>query len=142
MHKHALCSTRTSSLRITPCLFSFAITILLTSLLLCYDCKSAGRCHTPVDAAPGVFLRRAAAVSDATMVACSFSPCSQMFMTGSTYGDLRLWDVRLKQLHKENNAHDLGVTCCAFAPDILSSESHCLCLVIKKLIGNWKDRQM
>ncbi|XP_031702054.1 WD repeat, SAM and U-box domain-containing protein 1 [Anarrhichthys ocellatus] len=65
-------------------------------------------------------LRRTGAVSDTTMVACSFSPCSQVFMTGSTYGDLRLWDLDMNQLHAEKNAHDLGVTCCTFAPSILS----------------------
>ncbi|XP_030614265.1 WD repeat, SAM and U-box domain-containing protein 1 isoform X2 [Archocentrus centrarchus] len=54
------------------------------------------------------------------MVACSFSPCSQVFMTGSTYGDLRLWDLHMNQLHAEKNAHDLGVSCCTFAPGILS----------------------
>ncbi|XP_068173893.1 WD repeat, SAM and U-box domain-containing protein 1 isoform X2 [Antennarius striatus] len=54
------------------------------------------------------------------MVACSFSPCSQVFMTGSTYGDLRLWNLDMKQLHAEKNAHDMGVTCCTFAPSILS----------------------
>ena len=43
-------------------------------------------------------------------------------MTGSTYGDLRLWDLKMNQLHAEKNAHDLGVTCCAFAPEILSGE--------------------
>lgn len=57
------------------------------------------------------------------MVACSFSPCSQLFMTGSTYGDLRLWDLDMNQLHAEKNAHDLGVTCCTFAPNILSGET-------------------
>lgn len=56
------------------------------------------------------------------MVACSFSPCSQLFVTGSTYGDLRVWDLDLNQLHAEKNAHDLGVTCCAFAPNILSGQ--------------------
>lgn len=71
---------------------------------------------------PSKQLKRTGAVQDTTMVACSFSPCSQMFMTGSTYGDLRLWDLHMKQLHKENNAHDLGVTCCAFAPNILSND--------------------
>ncbi|KAM9826530.1 WD repeat, SAM and U-box domain-containing protein 1 isoform 3-T7 [Syngnathus typhle] len=59
-------------------------------------------------------------VSDTSMVACSFSPCGQMFVTGSTYGHLRVWDLDMNQLHAQKNAHDLGVTCCAFAPSILS----------------------
>uniref|UniRef100_A0A3B5L356 WD repeat, SAM and U-box domain-containing protein 1 n=1 Tax=Xiphophorus couchianus TaxID=32473 RepID=A0A3B5L356_9TELE len=62
-------------------------------------------------------------VRDTTMVACSFSPCSQMFMTGSTYGDLRLWDLHLNQLLAKKDAHDLGVSCCSFAPSILSGEN-------------------
>lgn len=70
-------------------------------------------------------LWRTGAADDTTMVACSFTPCSQMFMTGSTYGDLRLWDLHMNQLHKEKNAHDLGVTCCTFAPNILSSGGQC-----------------
>uniref|UniRef100_A0A3P9Q9J7 WD repeat, SAM and U-box domain-containing protein 1 n=1 Tax=Poecilia reticulata TaxID=8081 RepID=A0A3P9Q9J7_POERE len=61
-------------------------------------------------------------VRDTTMVACSFSPCSQMFMTGSTYGDLRLWDLHLNQLLAKKDAHDLGVSCCSFAPIILSNQ--------------------
>lgn len=44
-------------------------------------------------------------------------------MTGSTYGDLRLWGLDMNQLHAEKNAHDLGVTCCTFAPSILSGEN-------------------
>ncbi|XP_068616809.1 WD repeat, SAM and U-box domain-containing protein 1 [Brachionichthys hirsutus] len=69
---------------------------------------------------PSKQLRRTGAVTDTTMVACSFSPCSQVFMTGSTYGDLRLWNLDMKLLHAEKNAHDMGVTCCTFAPCILS----------------------
>lgn len=74
-------------------------------------------------AAVGGLSNRTGAVYDTTMVACSFSPCSQLFVTGSTYGDLRLWDLNMIQLHAEKNAHDLGVTCCTFAPSILSGES-------------------
>lgn len=70
------------------------------------------------------YLWRTGSVSDTTLVACSFSPCSQVFMTGSTYGDLRLWNLDMKQLVAEKNAHDLGVTCCTFSPIILSSKSH------------------
>uniref|UniRef100_A0A4W5RSB9 WD repeat, SAM and U-box domain-containing protein 1 n=1 Tax=Hucho hucho TaxID=62062 RepID=A0A4W5RSB9_9TELE len=34
---------------------------------------------------------------------------STMFVTGSTYGDLRLWDLDMNQLHAEKNTHNLGV---------------------------------
>ncbi|XP_026231804.1 WD repeat, SAM and U-box domain-containing protein 1-like [Anabas testudineus] len=58
---------------------------------------------------------RCGAVSEASVVACCFSPCGQMFMTGCTYGDLKLWDVDVSLLHAEKDAHDLGVACCRFA---------------------------
>ncbi|KAM4609161.1 WD repeat, SAM and U-box domain-containing protein 1 [Polymixia lowei] len=61
-------------------------------------------------------LRRCSAVSEASVVACCFSPCGQMFATGCTRGDIKLWDVDVSQLHVEKDAHDLGVTCCSFAP--------------------------
>lgn len=48
-------------------------------------------------------------------------------MTGSTYGDLRLWNLDMKQLEAEKNAHDLGVTCCTFSPIILSGETILMC---------------
>lgn len=67
-----------------------------------------------------VFLLSVGSVVDTTLVACSFTPCSQFFMSGSTYGDLRLWDLNMNQLLAEKDAHDLGVTCCKFAPDILA----------------------
>lgn len=67
-----------------------------------------------------VLLFRTGSVPDTTMVACSFSPCGQLFATGSTYGDLRIWDLGMNQLHAEKYAHDLGVTCCQFAPQILT----------------------
>ncbi len=62
---------------------------------------------------------RTGAVADTSIVACSFTPCGQMFITGSTYGDLRLWDLNMTHLHAEKNAHDLGVSCCQFAPQIM-----------------------
>lgn len=61
-------------------------------------------------------------VNDTTMVACSFTPCGQMFVTGSTYGDLRLWDLDMNQLHAEKNTHELGVGCYCFGPKILSGD--------------------
>uniref|UniRef100_A0A8C9SKN9 WD repeat, SAM and U-box domain-containing protein 1 n=1 Tax=Scleropages formosus TaxID=113540 RepID=A0A8C9SKN9_SCLFO len=59
-------------------------------------------------------------VNEATVVACSFSPCGQAFVTGSSYGDLRLWDPEMNQQQAVKNAHDLGVTCCHFAPQMQS----------------------
>ncbi|XP_065818591.1 WD repeat, SAM and U-box domain-containing protein 1-like isoform X2 [Labrus bergylta] len=39
-----------------------------------------------------------------------------MFVTGCTYGDLKLWDVMdMNLLHAEKDTHDLGVACCSFA---------------------------
>ncbi|TTI92361.1 WD repeat, SAM and U-box domain-containing protein 1 [Bagarius yarrelli] len=60
------------------------------------------------------------AVPDTTMVACSFSPCGQLFATGSTYGDLRIWNLSMNQLQTEKYAHDLGVTCCQFSPQMMT----------------------
>ncbi|KAL2081459.1 hypothetical protein ACEWY4_023312 [Coilia grayii] len=57
-------------------------------------------------------LRRTGTVTEASVVACSFTPCGQMFVTGCTLGDLKVWDLDLVQLHAEKDAHDLGVTCC------------------------------
>ncbi|XP_029980330.1 WD repeat, SAM and U-box domain-containing protein 1 isoform X1 [Sphaeramia orbicularis] len=60
-------------------------------------------------------LRRCSAVSEDSVVACCFSPSNQMFVTGCTRGDLKLWDLDVNLLHAEKDAHDLGVTCCSFA---------------------------
>ncbi|CAB1460006.1 unnamed protein product [Pleuronectes platessa] len=63
--------------------------------------KAASRC----------FSLRCSSVSEAGVVACCFSPCGQVFVTGCTNGDLKLWDVDISLLHAEKDAHDLGVTC-------------------------------
>ncbi|CAB1346682.1 unnamed protein product [Coregonus sp. 'balchen'] len=34
-----------------------------------------------------------------------------------TSGDIKVWDLDMKQLHAEKDVHDLGVTCCHFAPE-------------------------
>uniref|UniRef100_A0A673CXY3 WD repeat, SAM and U-box domain-containing protein 1 n=1 Tax=Sphaeramia orbicularis TaxID=375764 RepID=A0A673CXY3_9TELE len=60
-------------------------------------------------------LCRCSAVSEDSVVACCFSPSNQMFVTGCTRGDLKLWDLDVNLLHAEKDAHDLGVTCCSFA---------------------------
>lgn len=57
--------------------------------------------------------------SEASVVACCFSPCGQMFVSGCTKGDLKLWDVTdMKVLHVVKDAHDLGVTCCSAAQQL------------------------
>ncbi|KAJ8350215.1 hypothetical protein SKAU_G00253450 [Synaphobranchus kaupii] len=63
-------------------------------------------------------LRRTGVVNEDSVVACSVSPCGQMFVTGSTNGDLGIWSLEANQIHAERNAHDLGVTCCHFASQI------------------------
>uniref|UniRef100_A0A8C8F774 Uncharacterized protein n=1 Tax=Oncorhynchus tshawytscha TaxID=74940 RepID=A0A8C8F774_ONCTS len=81
-------------------------------------CAFSPRLFTP---GFGVFLNEyLSTVNDTTVVACSFNPCGQMFVTESTYGDLRLLDLDMNQLHAEKNNHDLGVTCYCFGPKILS----------------------
>ena len=54
-----------------------------------------------------------------SVVALAFSPDSAYLATGSPTGDLRLWDACYghgKPLVHELNAHDLGISCCAFSP--------------------------
>ncbi|XP_074550386.1 WD repeat, SAM and U-box domain-containing protein 1-like [Halichoeres trimaculatus] len=54
--------------------------------------------------------------SEASVVACCFSPCGQVFVSGCTKGDLKLWDVTdMRVLHVQKDAHDMGVTCCSAA---------------------------
>lgn len=65
-----------------------------------------------------VFTHRCSAVSEASVVACCFSPCGQFFVTGCTNGDLKLWDVDFSLLLAERDAHDLGVACCSSAPHL------------------------
>ncbi|XP_071329690.1 WD repeat, SAM and U-box domain-containing protein 1-like isoform X2 [Trachinotus anak] len=67
---------------------------------------------------PSKTLRRCSTVSEASVVACCFSPCGQFFVTGCTHGDLKLWAVDISLLHAEKDAHDLGVTCCSAAPQL------------------------
>uniref|UniRef100_A0A3B3SP33 WD repeat, SAM and U-box domain-containing protein 1 n=1 Tax=Paramormyrops kingsleyae TaxID=1676925 RepID=A0A3B3SP33_9TELE len=54
---------------------------------------------------------------------CQVSPiCGLMFVTDTTYGDMQVWDLDANQLHAAREAHDLGVTCCHFAPQIHSDD--------------------
>nr|XP_057938183.1 WD repeat, SAM and U-box domain-containing protein 1-like [Doryrhamphus excisus] len=69
-------------------------------------------------------LLRCTPVSEASVVACCFSPCGHKVATGCSLGDLQIWDVDNSLLHAEKNAHDLGVTCCTFAPQFEIEDSH------------------
>uniref|UniRef100_A0A3B3XEB7 WD repeat, SAM and U-box domain-containing protein 1 n=1 Tax=Poecilia mexicana TaxID=48701 RepID=A0A3B3XEB7_9TELE len=71
---------------------------------------------------PSKTLRRYTSC-EASIVACSFSPCSQVFVTGCTHGDLKLWDDHISLLLAQKDAHDLGVTCCSFAPHFKIEDS-------------------
>ncbi|KAM7380596.1 hypothetical protein PAMP_003879 [Pampus punctatissimus] len=87
---------------------------------------------------PSKTLRRCSAVSEASVTASCFSPCSQMFVTGCTHGDIRLWDVDISLLHAEKDAHDLGVTCCNFAPQFKIND----CCVEFRLASCGQDSQL
>ena len=52
-------------------------------------------------------------------MACAFSPSGDLFVTGSSCGDLTVWDDKMKCLHSEK-AHDLGITCCDFSSQLVS----------------------
>ncbi|KAI7808405.1 WD repeat, SAM and U-box domain-containing protein 1-like isoform X2 [Triplophysa rosa] len=67
---------------------------------------------------PSKTLQRCSRVSEGTVLACCFSPCGQMFVTGSTQGELHLWSLNMSSLYIQREAHDLGVNCCQFSPQI------------------------
>ncbi|XP_023240325.1 WD repeat, SAM and U-box domain-containing protein 1-like isoform X1 [Centruroides sculpturatus] len=53
------------------------------------------------------------------ITSCAFSPDSTYLVSGSSRGELRLWDARYghgKCLFSQIEAHDLGVSCCDFNP--------------------------
>lgn len=68
---------------------------------------------------------RCAKVSEGTVLACCFSPCGQMFVTGSTLGELHLWTRTVRPLHTQREAHDLGVNCCHFSPQMSVGKTEC-----------------
>lgn len=76
-------------------------------------------------------------VSEASVVACCFSPCGQMFVTGCSHGDLKLWDLDMNLLSSERDAHDLGVTCCCFAPQFTVGK--CCFVFFPNLCRNHKE---
>lgn len=59
--------------------------------------------------------------NDASVVACAFTPDSTFIVSGSSIGDLRVWDAKYghgKALSYTLDCHDLGVTSCDFSPHI------------------------
>jgi WD40 repeat protein len=57
-------------------------------------------------------------VHEAMVTAISFTPDSNYLVSGSTSGNLLLWDAKLteeKWLTSVEEAHDLGVTCVDFS---------------------------
>uniref|UniRef100_A0A803VF37 WD repeat, SAM and U-box domain-containing protein 1 n=1 Tax=Ficedula albicollis TaxID=59894 RepID=A0A803VF37_FICAL len=58
-----------------------------------------------------LLLFRSGKVKDGSLMACAFSPNGSFFVTGSSSGDLTIWDDKMRCLYNEK-AHDLGVTCC------------------------------
>ncbi|XP_029461414.1 WD repeat, SAM and U-box domain-containing protein 1 isoform X3 [Rhinatrema bivittatum] len=59
-------------------------------------------------------FHRSGSVKDGSLVACAFSPVGNIFVTGSSCGDLTVWDNNMRCLYNEK-AHDLGVTSCDFS---------------------------
>ncbi|KAG8559896.1 hypothetical protein GDO81_017482, partial [Engystomops pustulosus] len=57
---------------------------------------------------------RSGLVKDGSLVACAYSPGGNIFITGSSCGDLTAWDENMRCLYSDK-AHDLGVTCCDFS---------------------------
>ncbi|XP_040213837.1 WD repeat, SAM and U-box domain-containing protein 1 isoform X2 [Rana temporaria] len=57
---------------------------------------------------------RSGLVRDGSLVACAFAPGGNLFITGSSSGDITAWDENMRCLHNEK-AHDLGVTSCDFS---------------------------
>lgn len=66
-----------------------------------------------------LLLFRSGNVKDGSLVACAFSPNGNFFVTGSSCGDLTIWDDKMRCLHNEK-AHDLGVTCCDISSQPIS----------------------
>ncbi|XP_063789746.1 WD repeat, SAM and U-box domain-containing protein 1 [Pseudophryne corroboree] len=64
---------------------------------------------------PLLNFHRSGMVKDGSIVACAFFPGGNIFITGSSCGDLTAWDEKMRCLYNDK-AHDLGVTCCSFSP--------------------------
>uniref|UniRef100_A0ACB8G139 Uncharacterized protein n=1 Tax=Sphaerodactylus townsendi TaxID=933632 RepID=A0ACB8G139_9SAUR len=64
-------------------------------------------------------VHRSGSVQDGSLVACAFAPNGSFFVTGSSCGDLTVWDDKMRCLCNEK-AHDLGVTCCDFSSQLVA----------------------
>lgn len=56
---------------------------------------------------------------EGTVFGCDFSPDCQHLVSGSSDGDIQVWDAKYghaKALLLELEGHDLGVTYCDFSP--------------------------
>ena len=56
---------------------------------------------------------------EGTIFAASFTPDGEAIVSGCSNGELRFWDAKYGHdpaLLELNDAHDLGVTTCAFSP--------------------------
>lgn len=63
---------------------------------------------------------------DASVVACAFTPDSTFIISGSSNGDLRVWDAKYghgKVFTYTLEGHDLGVTSCDFSPHMKVKDS-------------------
>ncbi|KAM4626734.1 WD repeat, SAM and U-box domain-containing protein 1 [Discoglossus pictus] len=63
---------------------------------------------------PLLKFHRSGIVKDGSLVACAFYPGGNIFITGSSSGDLTAWDENMRCLYSDK-AHDLGVTGCDFS---------------------------
>ncbi|NXQ70206.1 WSDU1 protein, partial [Quiscalus mexicanus] len=68
-------------------------------------------------------LYRSGKVKGGSLMACAFSPDGDFFVTGSSSGDLTIWDDKMRCLYNEK-AHDLGVTCCDFSSHPVSDSEN------------------
>ena len=66
-----------------------------------------------------VSFMRAFVGHEGTIFAASFTPDGEAIVSGCSNGELRFWDAKYGHdpaLLELNDAHDLGVTTCAFSP--------------------------
>ncbi|XP_053554308.1 WD repeat, SAM and U-box domain-containing protein 1 isoform X1 [Bombina bombina] len=72
---------------------------------------------------PLLKFHRSSTVKDGYPVACAFYPGGNVFVTGSSSGDLTAWDENMRCLYTDK-AHDLGVTCCDFSSQPITDEQY------------------
>uniref|UniRef100_A0A8C5PRE2 WD repeat, SAM and U-box domain-containing protein 1 n=1 Tax=Leptobrachium leishanense TaxID=445787 RepID=A0A8C5PRE2_9ANUR len=71
---------------------------------------------------PLLKMHRSSSVKDGSLVACTFCPRGNIVVTGSSCGDLTAWDENMRCL-QEKKAHDLGVACCDFSSQTVTSDA-------------------